>query len=158
MADFRGEPRAGGRRFVILVSRFNDNVTSRLLAGARACFQEHGVDESDVDLVSVPGAWELPIAAGMIARRGRHAAIVALGCVIRGDTPHFDYVAGPATEGLARVALETGVPVGFGLLTTEDMTQALARAGGKHGNKGWDAALSAIELADLGAQLGGRNA
>ncbi len=153
MIEYRGEPRAAGRRFAIIVSRFNDGVTSRLVAGARACLEEHGVPESAIDVLSVPGAWELPIAAGMLARRRRHAAIIALGCVIRGETPHFDYVAGPAAEGLARVGLETGIPVTFGVLTTEDSAQAMPRAGGPHGNKGWDAALAALELADLGARL-----
>jgi 6,7-dimethyl-8-ribityllumazine synthase len=111
------------------------------------------VAETQIDVLSVPGAWELPIAAGMVARRRRHAAIIALGCVIRGETPHFDYVAGPAADGLSLVALNTGIPVTFGLLTTEDLPQALARAGGRHGNKGWDAALAALEMADLDARL-----
>lgn len=153
MTDYQGDIRAADRRFAIIVSRFNDNVTSRLVAGARACLEEHGVAETQIDVLSVPGAWELPIAAGMVARRRRHAAIIALGCVIRGETPHFDYVAGPAADGLSLVALNTGIPVTFGLLTTEDLPQALARAGGRHGNKGWDAALAALEMADLDARL-----
>ena len=145
--------RAANRRFAIIVSRFNDNVTSRLVAGARACLEEHGVPESDIDVLTVPGAWELPLAAGMVARRRRHAAIIALGCVIRGETLHFDYIAGPAADGLMRVGLNTGIPVTFGVLTTEDVPQALARAGGRHGNKGWDAALAALELTDLNERL-----
>lgn len=153
MTEYQGDIRGADRRFAIIVSRFNDNVTSRLVAGARACLEENGVAEANIDVLSVPGAWELPIAAAMIARRRRHAAIIALGCVIRGETPHFDYVAGPAANGLSLVAMNTGIPVTFGVLTTEDLPQALARAGGRHGNKGWDAALAALELADLEARL-----
>jgi len=149
----RAEVQPAGRRFAIVVSRFNDAITDRLLAGARACLTEHGVREEAVDVFTVPGAWELPIAADLAARRGAYAAIIALGCVIRGETPHFDYVAGPAADGLARVAIDRGVPVTFGLLTTDDATQALDRAGGRHGNKGRDAALAALELADLAQRL-----
>jgi len=154
----RGTPRGSGRRFAIVFSRFNENVTSRLLAGANACLTQHGVAADDVDVISVPGAWELPFAAKLAAQRGRYVAIIALGCVIEGETRHFDYVAGPAADGLGRVALDTGVPVTLGLLTTADLDQALARAGGRHGNKGWDAALAALELADLVAGLGGERA
>lgn len=135
-------------RFAIIVSRFNEVVTERLLAGARACFSDHGVEASDVAVYSVPGAWELPIAALHAARSG-FAGVVALGCVVRGDTPHFDYVAGGAAEGLLRVSVETGVPVAFGVLTTEDMDQALDRAGGKSGNKGYEAAATVLEMAQL---------
>ncbi len=136
------------RRFAIIVSRFNEVVTERLLAGARACFSDHGFGDSDIQVHSVPGAWELPVAALHAARSGV-AGVVAIGCVSRGDTPHFDYVAGGAAEGLARVSVETGVPVAFGVLTTEDMDQALDRAGGKSGNKGYEAALTVLEMADL---------
>ena len=136
------------RRFAIIVSRFNEVVTERLLAGARACFSDQGFPDSDIQVYSVPGAWELPVAALHAARSGV-AGVVAIGCVIRGDTPHFDYVAGGAAEGLARVSVETGVPVAFGVLTTEDMDQALDRAGGKSGNKGYEAALTVLEMADL---------
>jgi len=153
LAHHRGELPAASRRFAIVVSRFNEGITDRLLAGARACLAEHGVRDEAVDVISVPGAWELPIAADLAARRGSYAAILALGCVIRGETPHFDFVAGPAADGLARVALDHGVPVAFGLLTTEDAAQALERAGGRHGNKGRDAALAALELADLAHRL-----
>jgi len=154
----RGTPRGGGRRFAIVVSRFNENVTTRLLAGARACLTQHGVAADDVDVISVPGAWELPFAAWLAADRGHYVAIIALGCVIEGETRHFEFVAGPAASGLARVMLDTGVPVTLGLLTTADLDQALARAGGRHGNKGWDAALAALELADLAAGPGGEGA
>jgi 6,7-dimethyl-8-ribityllumazine synthase len=136
------------RRFAVIVSRFNEAVTDRLLAGAQACFRDYGLKDSDVKVFSVPGAWELPLAALHAARAG-FAGVVAIGCVVRGDTPHFDYVAGGAADGLARVSMETGVPVAFGVLTTEDMDQALDRAGGKHGNKGYEAAQTALEMVDL---------
>ncbi len=156
--EYRGTLEAGGRRFVVVVSRFNELVTERLLKGARACLLQHGVGEQELDVVWVPGAWELPAAVHRIARAGRHAAVVALGCVVRGETPHFDFVAGEATKGLAAASLATGVPVALGVLTTETTEQALARAGGKGGNKGWDAALSALEMADLFRQLDGDRA
>lgn len=123
-----------------------------MVAGARACLLEHGVDDGAIDLLSVPGAWELPTAA-QAAATGGYAAIIAIGCVIRGDTPHFDYVAGAAATGLERVSLDAGLPIAFGVLTTDDVDQALARAGGREGNKGWDAALAALEMADLLARL-----
>ena len=148
MRRIRGQTNGAGRRFAIIVSRFNDQVTDRLLAGARDCLTQHGVSESQIDVVSVPGAWELPLAAQAAAQRG-YAAIIALGCVIRGDTPHFDYVAGAAAQGLEKVSLESGLPVAFGVLTTDTTQQALSRAGGRDGNKGWDAALVALEMADL---------
>ena len=148
MPTIRGSVDGSGRRFVVIVSRFNALITDRLLSGARAALLDHGVAEADIDVVSVPGAWELPIAAQAASAKG-YAAIIALGCVIRGDTPHFDYVAGAATSGLERVSLDSGLPVGFGLLTTEDAQQAMSRAGGRDGNKGYDAALVALEMADL---------
>jgi 6,7-dimethyl-8-ribityllumazine synthase len=144
----RGQTDGSGKRFAIIVSRFNALITDRLLAGARVCLMQHGVTEDAIDVVSVPGAWELPIAAQAAAQRG-YAAIIALGCVIRGETPHFDYVAGAAAQGLERVSLEARLPVAFGVLTTEDTQQALDRAGGRDGNKGWDAALTALEMANL---------
>ena len=148
MPEYRGELVAKGRRFAVVVSRFNEDVTDRLLAGARACLSEHGARANDIDVISVPGAWELPVAA-LHAAHGGYAAVIAIGCVIRGDTPHFEYVARGAAEGLARVSSETGVPVVFGVLTTDDVNQALERAGGKNGNKGWEAAQTALEMADL---------
>lgn len=134
-------------RFAIAWSRFNHAVVSRLLDGARACFAAHGVAAESVYVVEVPGAWELPYAAQKLAASGRFDAVVALGAVIRGGTPHFEYVSEGTALGLGRVALDTGVPVVFGVLTTDDDAQALARAGGDHGNKGHDAALTAIEMA-----------
>jgi 6,7-dimethyl-8-ribityllumazine synthase len=136
------------RRFAIVVSRFNDVVTDRLLAGAQACFADRGFKDTQLAIFSVPGAWELPIAALHAARSG-FAGVIAIGCVVRGDTPHFDYVAGGAADGLARVSVETGVPVAFGVLTTDNMDQALDRAGGKHGNKGYEAAQTVLEMVDL---------
>lgn len=157
MAEFEGRPAASGRRFAIVISRFNANVTDRLLAGARACFEENGARDGDVDIFSVPGAWELPVAALHAARSG-YDGVVAIGCVIRGDTPHFDYVAGGAAQGLSDVSVQTGVPVVFGVLTTENLEQALDRAGGKAGNKGWEAALTALEMADLVELIGEQSA
>lgn len=139
-------------RFAIIASRFNEVVTTRLAAGARACLLEHGVPAADITEVMVPGAWELPLAARLLARRG-FGGVIALGCVIRGDTPHFEYVARAAAEGLAQVSLAHDIPVGFGVLTTEDADQALARAGGREGNKGWEAALAMLEMAELKARL-----
>ncbi|MGH7445566.1 MAG: 6,7-dimethyl-8-ribityllumazine synthase [Longimicrobiales bacterium] len=158
MTPVTGSLRGEGRRFAIVVSRFNENVTDRLLAGALACLEAHGVTEDDTTVYSVPGAWELPLAVDRLLRTGGCDAVIALGCVIRGETPHFDYVAAGATDGLLRAALEHGVPVAFGLLTTDDKVQALARAGGKAGNKGWEAALTALEMADLYARIGGLHA
>jgi 6,7-dimethyl-8-ribityllumazine synthase len=133
-------------RFAIVWSRFNYRVVSKLLEGAKACFHEHGVDPNAVYVVEVPGAWELPYASLRLAQSGRFDAVVALGAVIRGGTPHFDYVSEGTALGLGRVSLDTGIPVVFGVLTTDDDAQAFDRAGGAHGNKGRDAALTAIEM------------
>jgi 6,7-dimethyl-8-ribityllumazine synthase len=157
MADYEGRLEANGRRFAIVISRFNANVTDRLLMGAQACLEEYGAREKDVDIYHVPGAWELPVASLHAAKAG-YAAVIAIGCVIRGDTPHFDYVAGGAAQGLADVSVKTGVPIVFGVLTTENLEQALDRAGGKAGNKGWEAAQTALEMADLIAGMGERSA
>ena len=140
-------------RIALLASRFNDLVVSRLIEGARDALLRHGVEESDLVLIRVPGAFELPLTADKLAASGRYEAIIALGCVIRGDTAHFDYVAGGAANGLMQVALDHGLPIGFGLLTTDSMEQALDRAGGKSGNKGADAALAIIEQLNLLQQL-----
>ena len=133
-------------RFAIVWSRFNHAVVSKLLDGAKECFSEHGVASNSVYVVEVPGAWELPYAAQKLAQSKQFDAVVALGAVIRGGTPHFDYVSKGTALGLGRVSLDTGVPVVFGVLTTDDDAQALDRAGGTHGNKGHDAALTAIEM------------
>jgi 6,7-dimethyl-8-ribityllumazine synthase len=147
--EFSGSATRTDERIGIVVSRFNELITERLLAGARACLVDHGIAEDAIDVAWVPGAWELPLAADrLIAARGC-GAVVALGCVIRGDTPHFDFVAGAASTGLSAVAGSSGVPVAFGVLTTDTLEQALDRAGGKAGNKGWEAALSVLEMLDL---------
>lgn len=140
---------ASGLRFAVVVAEFNARITERLLEGAQKRLAEAGAPDSSVDLQWVPGSFELPLAAQMLARSGSYDAIIALGCVVRGETPHFDYVCQAATYGLQQVALDTGVPVAFGVLTTEDFPQAEARAGGTHGNKGSDAAETAIEMALL---------
>jgi len=156
VTEYEGRGDGSGRSVAIVASRFNDVVTERLLDGARGVLLERGVGEAALTVVHVPGAWELPGAAAHLAASGRYDAIVAIGCVIRGETPHFDYVAGEAARGLNRVALDHGVPVGFGLLTTDTAEQALARAGGDVGNKGAEAAEAALEMADLFRQLESR--
>jgi 6,7-dimethyl-8-ribityllumazine synthase len=155
MAEFSGTPSGRGRRFAVLASRFNEVITQRLVDGALDALVKHGAVFEDVDLVWVPGAWELPAAARRVLVTERYDAIVAVGAVIRGETPHFDYVAGEAARGLADASAEFDAPIGFGLLTCDNMAQAEARAGGEHGNKGWDAALAALEMVDLFAQLTG---
>jgi 6,7-dimethyl-8-ribityllumazine synthase len=137
----------------ILVSRYNELITARLLDGARACCAEAGLSGDDVDVIWVPGAFELPVAAAVAAETGRYACLVALGAVVRGDTPHFEYVAGEAARGLGDVAVRHGIPVGFGVLTVDTMQQAIDRAGGSAGNKGHEAATAAIQAADIIAQL-----
>lgn len=136
-------------RIALLASRFNELVVTRLIAGARDALVRHGVQDHDLTLVRVPGAFELPLTADRIAASGRYVAIIALGCVIRGDTAHFDYVAGGASNGLMQVSLSHRLPLGFGLLTVDTLEQALDRAGGKAGNKGADAALAVIEQLNL---------
>ena len=154
MAEIEGSPRAPREvRVAVLVSRYNEVVTTRLLEGARQCLRERGVPDARVDVIWVPGAFELAVAAEAAAASGRYAALVALGCVIRGETPHFEYVAGEATRGLGNVALAHRLPIGFGVLTTENLDQALARAGGATGNKGYEAAEAALTTADVLAQL-----
>jgi 6,7-dimethyl-8-ribityllumazine synthase len=140
---------ARGRRFAIVASRFNEVVVTKLVEGATACLRKHGVSEDDLDLVWIPGAFELPLAAKRLAGSGGYDAVICLGAVIRGETSHFDYVAGEAARGIGQAAFDTGVPVTFGVLTTETLEQAVDRAGGKHGNKGWDAAMAALEMADV---------
>ncbi|HEU4564593.1 MAG TPA: 6,7-dimethyl-8-ribityllumazine synthase [Gemmatimonadaceae bacterium] len=153
MAEFTGMPSGEGRRFAIVASRFNESIVQRLVDGAMDALTRHGAAFEDVDVAWVPGAWELPAIARRLMTTERYDALIAVGAVVRGDTPHFEYVAGEASRGLADVAAEFDMPVGFGLLTCDDMAQAEARAGGEHGNKGWDAALAAMEMADLFARL-----
>ena len=153
MAELEGTPGGEGKRFLVVVSRFNELVTERLLDGAVGCLREHGVAEGDIAVARVPGAWELPGAVAAGLRGGGWDGVVALGCVIRGETPHFDYVAGEAARGLQELAVTQPVPIAFGVLTTDTREQALARAGGEKGNKGWEAALVALEMADLYGKL-----
>jgi len=148
-----GDLSAKGLRFAIIVGRFNSFVTDRLLAGALDALTRSGCPQENIEIVKVPGSWEMPVVARELAQAKKHDAIVALGAVIRGDTPHFDYVAGEMARGLAQVAAESGIPVGFGVLTTNTVEQAVDRAGAKGGNKGFDAAMSAIEMANLMRRL-----
>src|SRR5688572_25064312 len=143
MTEFSGSPRGAGRRFAVIASRFNEPITAKLLEGAMDALTRHGTSPEDIDVVWVPGAWELPAAARRLLSTERYDALVAVGAVIRGDTPHFDYVAGEASRGLMEAGAEFDVPIGFGLLTCDDLAQAEARAGGAHGNKGWDAEMAA---------------
>jgi 6,7-dimethyl-8-ribityllumazine synthase len=144
-----GKLSAEGCRFAIIVSRFNDFVSSRLVDGAMDALIRHGADEQAVVLARVPGAFEIPLMAQRLAETGRYDAVICLGAVIRGSTPHFDYVAAEVSKGIASVALETKVPVTFGVLTTDNLEQAIERAGSKSGNKGWEAAMAAIEMVNL---------
>jgi len=149
VTTFRGSFEARGRRFAVVASRFNEVVVNQLVAAATECLRRHGISDDDVDVAWVPGAFELPLAADRLARTDRYDAVICLGAVIRGQTAHFDHVAGQAAAGIQRVALDTGVPVLFGVVTTENFEQAMDRAGGKHGNKGWDSAMAAMEMAGL---------
>ncbi len=153
MRTTEGNYAARGFRFALVVSRFNEHVTTRLLDGALDCLLRHGAEEDDVHVVKVPGAFELPYAAKRLAASHSYDAVIALGAVIRGETPHFDYIAAEAARGIAAAGLETGVPIIFGVITANTTEQAIERAGGKGGNKGFDAALSAIEMANLFAEL-----
>jgi 6,7-dimethyl-8-ribityllumazine synthase len=155
--SFEGELKAEGLRFAILVSRFNSFITERLLDGAADAIVRCGGKTADVEVVRIPGAWEFPLALKAVAARGKYDAIICLGAVIRGDTPHFDYVAGEAAKGVAAMSVETGIPIAFGVLTTNTMEQAIDRAGGKSGNKGFDAATTAIEMANLLRRLRTQN-
>jgi len=145
----QGKLSASGKRFAIVISRFNEFITSKLLDGAVDCLQRHGAKESDLEVYWVPGAFEIPYLAKKLAAAGGHHGIICLGAVIRGATPHFDYVAGEVAKGIARAALETNQPVIYGVVTADTIEQALERAGTKAGNRGFDAALAAIELVDL---------
>lgn len=155
METIQGTLSATGRSFGIVVSRFNSLITGRLLDGAMDCLLRHDADEKAVTVVYCPGSFEIPQVALQMATSGRFDAIIALGCVVRGETPHFDYIAAETAKGIAQVAMQTGVPTAFGVLTTETLEQALERAGAKAGNKGWDAALTAIELVQISHKLTG---
>lgn len=148
-----GHLEASGRRFAVVAARFNSRVVDLLLDGALDCLRRHGASTADITVLRVPGAWELPLALDEAARTGRFDALVALGVVIRGETPHFDFICGEASHGAARVSAAHRLPVGFGVLTCDTSAQAVERAGGKAGNKGWEAAHAALEMVDLLAQL-----
>ena len=149
----QGDLSGKGLKFGIVAARFNDFITSRLLEGALDALQRHGVAEPDIEIVKVPGAYEIPLAAKMMAQTKKYSAVICLGAVIRGATPHFEYVSAEVSKGVAAVSLETGLPVIFGVLTTDTIEQAIERAGTKSGNKGWDAAISAIEMANVMKQM-----
>ena len=153
MPEFIGSPAGAGRRVAVVVSRFNETITQALGEGAVATLVECGVDFNDIDVVVVPGAWELPTALRVLLGTARYDAAVVVGAVVRGDTPHFEFVAGETSRAIMQLGTDFEVPIGFGLLTTDTMAQAEARAGGEHGNKGRDAALAALEMADLFARL-----
>lgn len=144
-----GRLSAEGFRFAVIVSRFNDFISARLVDGAMDAFMRHGASEEQISLVKVPGAFEIPVLAKKLAQSKKYDAVVCLGAVIRGATPHFDYVAAEVSKGIANVALDTGIPVTFGVLTTDNLEQAIERAGSKSGNKGWEAAMAAIEMVNL---------
>lgn len=150
MPSFEGDLRAAdGARFAIVASRWNSRITEALIEGARAGFKANGVEDAQIDLVRVPGAWELPLTCAALAKAGRHAGIVALGCVVRGDTRHYEHVADGCSQGLMQVALEHGVPVANGVLAVEVYEDAEARAGGSHGNKGEETAFVVLEMSNL---------
>ena len=146
---YQGELLGAGKKFAVVISRFNEFITSKLLGGAQDVFARHGVSDDDVDVVWVPGSFEIPVTALRMARTNRYDAVVCLGAVIRGNTPHFDYVAAEVSKGVAQVGMATGVPTVFGVITADTIEQAIERAGTKAGNKGADAAVAAIEMANL---------
>jgi 6,7-dimethyl-8-ribityllumazine synthase len=148
-----GQLSAEGFRFGIIVSRFNDFISSRLVDGAMDALLRHGATEEQVTIIKVPGAFEIPLTAKKLAESGRYDAVICLGAVIRGSTPHFDYVAAEVSKGIANVSLESRVPVTFGVLTTDNLEQAIERAGSKSGNKGYDGAMTAIEMVNLFKEL-----
>jgi 6,7-dimethyl-8-ribityllumazine synthase len=152
---YEGVLNGEGLRFAIVASRFNEFIGSKLISGAKDCLIRHGASPVDIDLAWVPGSFEIPLAAQRLARSKKYDAVICVGAVIRGNTPHFDYVAGEVTKGIAQVQLETGIPVVFGVLTTDTIEQAVERAGTKSGNRGWDAAQAAVEMANLIKELDG---
>lgn len=153
MKTFEGQLSAKGQRFGIVVSRFNQLISTQLLEGATDCLIRHGANMDDITIVWVPGAFELPVAGLKMAQSKKFDAIICLGVLIRGHTPHFEYIASEATKGIAQIGMNSGIPAAYGLITADSLEQALERAGTKAGNKGWDAALSCIEMVDLFNQL-----
>lgn len=153
MKIYEGQLNARGFHFALVVSRFNEFISNRLLHGALDCLKRHEADEDDIDVVWVPGAFEIPTITRKLAESGRYDAVICLGAVIRGDTPHFEYVASEVAKGIAQIGLNSGLPIAFGIITSDTIEQAIERAGTKAGNKGWAAALGAIEMADLCRRL-----
>ncbi len=153
MKTIEGKLIAREYRFAIVVSRFNEFISGHLLSGAIDCLKRHEAMEDAIEIIWVPGSFEIPLAASKAARSKKYDAVICLGAVIRGSTPHFDYVASEVAKGVASVGLDTGIPVIFGVITSDTLEQAIERAGSKAGNKGWQAAASAIEMADLNSQL-----
>lgn len=151
---YEGKISAEGVRFAIIVARFNDFISSKLVEGALDALRRHGGDDNLISLVKVPGAFEIPITAKKLVESGQFQAVICLGAVIRGSTPHFEYVAAEVSKGIAAISLESGIPVTFGVLTTDNLEQAIERAGSKSGNKGWDAAVAAMEMVSLFDELG----
>jgi 6,7-dimethyl-8-ribityllumazine synthase len=154
MTTFEGQLVARDYRFGIVVSRFNEFISKNLLSGALDSLKRHEASEQNIDVAWVPGSFEIPLVAHRMAASGKYDAVVCLGAVIRGNTPHFDYVAAEVSKGIARIGLETGVPVAFGVITADTLEQAVDRAGAKAGNKGWQAAMTAIEMANLMSSMG----
>lgn len=153
MKILEGELQAKGLKFAIIVSRFNDFITSKLLDGAKDALLRHGAKEEDIDIARVPGSFEIPLIAKKLALKGTYSAVICLGTVIRGATPHFEYVAAEVSKGIAAASMETGIPIAFGVITSDTIEQAVERAGTKSGNKGFDAAITAIEMAQLMKKL-----
>jgi 6,7-dimethyl-8-ribityllumazine synthase len=149
MKIIEGELQAKGLRFGIIVSRFNDFITNKLLDGALDVLLRHGAKEEDIDIVKVPGSFEIPVVARRLALKGTYNALICLGTIIRGATPHFEYIAAEVSKGIASASMETGLPIAFGIITSDTIEQAIERAGTKSGNKGWDAAITAIEMSQL---------
>lgn len=149
MKTIEGKLEAKGLKFCIVISRFNDFITSKLLDGAKDALLRHGANEDEIDVIRVPGSFEIPMVAKKMALKGTYNAIICLGTVIRGATPHFEYVASEVSKGIASASMETGLPIAFGIITSDTIEQAIERAGTKSGNKGWDAAITAIEMAQL---------
>lgn len=154
MKEYQGELDAKEKKFGIVVGRFNEFMSKRLLEGAMDCLLRHGATEDNIDVAWVPGSFEIPMIAKMMADSKKYDSLVCLGVLIRGSTPHFDYIASEVSKGIAKISLETGVPASFGIITADTLEQAIDRAGTKAGNKGWQAALSAIEMANLIPRLG----
>lgn len=149
MKIIEGELQAKGLKFGIVISRFNEFITSKLLDGAKDALLRHGAKDDDIDVVKVPGSFEIPIVAKKMALKGTYHSVICLGTVIRGATPHFDYIAAEVSKGIAAASMDTGIPIAFGVITCDTIEQAVERAGSKSGNKGWDAAITAIEMAQV---------